>query len=112
MHTHLFGECTIKRAYINLVYQNSITKFLSQDKSGFNLSARILSIIFYIARRDFENAMQQIEALRMYQIRYLKDSSHARSNLFIKLLFHLEKRNFSYREQLLHKEYLILKRTL
>lgn len=97
------------------VYKFSLSKFnneiptISQDKSGFNLSARILSIIFYIARRDFENAMQQIEALRMYQIRYLKDSSHARSNLFIKLLFHLEKRNFSYREQLLHKEYLILK---
>ncbi|HQV77533.1 MAG TPA: hypothetical protein PLJ42_09415 [Chitinophagales bacterium] len=72
--------------------------FVSQDKSGFNFAARIVTILFYIGRNDLDNAMQQIDALRVYQSRHLKDDNARRSNLFVKLLSMMEKKSFNYKE--------------
>jgi hypothetical protein len=96
-------------------YKFSLSKFsndipiISQDKSGFNLAARILSILFHIGRNDLDNAMQHIDALRVYQNRHLKDNSTSRSNLFVKLLSIMEKKSFNYKELKNVKEYNILK---
>lgn len=96
-------------------YKFSLSKFandipiISQDKSGFNLAARILSILFYIGRNDLDNAMQHIDALRVYQMRHLKDDSNTRSNLFLKLIFTMEKKSFNYKELKQLKECAILK---
>jgi hypothetical protein len=96
-------------------YKFGLSKFLneipnaSQDKSGFNLAARILSILFFIGRNNLDNAMQQIESLKIYQSRHLKDESLIRSNLFIKLLLIMEKKSFNYKELAKQKEYLQLK---
>lgn len=79
-------------------YKFSLAKFsneipsASQDKSGFNLAARIVSILFFIGRNDLDNAMQHIESLKVYQSRHLKDESLIRSNLFIRLLLFMEKK--------------------
>jgi hypothetical protein len=95
-------------------YKFSLSKFAndipitSQDKSGFNLAARILTILFYIGRNDLDNAMQLIEALKVYQTRYLKDVSNTRSVLFIKLLLTMEKKSFNYKELKVLKELEIL----
>lgn len=97
------------------VYKFSLSKFAndipmtSQDKSGFNLAARILSIIFYIGRNDLDNAMQHIDSLRVYQNRYLKDNNNLRSNLFIKLLSTMEKKSFNYKDLANLKEATLLK---
>ena len=113
----------IYNAYLEFIenYQNdgnykfSLSKFandipsVSQDKSGFNLAARILSILFYIGRNDLDNAMQHIDALRVYQSRHLKDDSNARSNLFVKLLSVMEKKSFNYKELKQQKEVTVLK---
>lgn len=96
-------------------YKFSLAKFVNdvtmtaQDKSGFNLAARILSILFYIGRNDLDNAMQHIESLRAYQTRYLKDEINIRSNLFIKLLSTMERKSFNYKNLDHQKEYLVLK---
>ncbi len=96
-------------------YKFSLAKFgndipiTSQDKSGFNLAARILTIIFHVGRNDLDNAMQHIEALKVYQARYLKDASNTRSNLFIKLLCTMEKKSFNYKELKQLKDYTALK---
>ena len=96
-------------------YKFSLSKFsndipiATQDKSGFNLAARILSILFYIGRNDLDNAMQHIDALKIYQTRHLKDESNTRSNLFIKLLITMEKKSFNYKELKQMKEYNALK---
>jgi hypothetical protein len=96
-------------------YKFSLAKFTNdipistQDKSGFNLAARILSILFYIGRNDLDNAMQHIDALKVYQSRHLKDENNTRSNLFIKLLSTMEKKSFNYKELKLLKEYFTLK---
>lgn len=96
-------------------YKFSLSKFSneipnsSHDKSGFNLAARIISILFYIGRNDLDNAMQQIETLRVYQTRYLKEDAGSRSNLFIKLLSTMEKKSFNYKELNKQKEYITLK---
>ncbi len=96
-------------------YKFSLSKFSNEipnathDKSGFNLAARIVSILFYIGRNDLDNAMQQIETLKVYQTRYLKEDAGSRSNLFIKLLSIMEKKSFNYKELNKQKEYSILK---
>jgi hypothetical protein len=96
-------------------YKFSLAKFMndvpmiSQDKSGFNLAARILSILFYIGRNDLDNAMQHIDSLKAYQSRYLKDDTNIRSNLFIKLLSIMEKKSFNYKNLANLKEYNVLK---
>lgn len=96
-------------------YKFSLSKFTNeilmtaQDKAGFNLAARILSILFYIGRNDLDNAMQHIESLKAYQTRYLKDNINIRSNLFIKLLSTMEKKSFNYKNLGDLKEYLLLK---
>ncbi len=96
-------------------YKFSLSKFtndipvVSQDKSGFNLAARILSILFYIGRNDLDNAMLHIDSLKVYQSRHLKDESNTRSNLFIKLLSTMEKKSFNYKELNQLKEYYTLK---
>lgn len=84
-------------------YKFSLSKLINdipqtaQDKSRFNLAARIVTILFYIGRNDLDNAMQQIEALKIYQNRHLKDESNIRSNLFIRLLLIMEKKSFNYK---------------
>lgn len=99
----------------NGTFKFSLAKFsndiplVAQDKSGFNLAARIVSILFYVGRNDLDNAMQHIEALRVYQTRHLKDDSNTRSNLFIKLLSTMEKKSFNYKELNTQKEYSLLK---
>ncbi len=96
-------------------FKFSLSKFSNEipnathDKSGFNLAARIVSILFYIGRNDLDNAMQQIETLRVYQTRYLKEDTGSRSNLFIKLLSIMEKKSFNYKELNKQKEYILLK---
>lgn len=96
-------------------YKFSLSKFandipiVSQDKSGFNLAARIVSILFYIGRNDLDSAMQHIDSLKVYQSRHLKDESNTRSNLFIKLLSTMEKKSFNYKELRQIKEYTTLK---
>lgn len=96
-------------------YKFSLAKFAndiplaSQDKSGFNLAARILSIIFHIGRNELDHAMQLIEALKVYQSRYLKDESNTRSLLFIKLMLTMEKKSFHLKELNQLKEYQHLK---
>ncbi|MFN8259406.1 MAG: hypothetical protein U0X41_00555 [Chitinophagales bacterium] len=96
-------------------YKFSLSKFaneiplVSQDKSGFNLAARILHILFHIGRNDLDNAMQHIESLRVYQARHLKDDSNTRSLLFIRLLTTMEKKSFNYKELHQLKEYQALK---
>ncbi len=95
-------------------YKFSLSKFsndipiTAQDKSGFNLSARIISILFYLGRNDIDNTMQQIDALKIYQSRHLKDAGNSRSVLFIKLLLTMEKKSFNIKELKNLKEYSLL----
>jgi hypothetical protein len=65
--------------------------------------------LFYIGRNDLDNAMQHIDALKVYQARYLKDVSNTRSVLFIKLLSAMERKSFNPKELKNAKEYTALK---
>lgn len=81
----------------------------SLDKSGFNVAARIITVLFYLGRNDLDHAVQQIEALKVYQQRHLKEAENLRSTLFIRLLGIMEKHSFNYKELKKPKEYIQLK---
>lgn len=80
-----------------------------QDKAGFNLSARILEMLFLIGRNDLVGVLSKIDSLKVYLNRYLNESAYQRSKLFLKLIVQLEKKNFNYKELRSAKEYLLLK---
>ena len=96
-------------------YKFSVAKLFNeipvifQDKAGFNLSARILEILFLIGKNDLVGILSKIDSLKVYLNRYLNESSYRRSKLFLKLIVLLEKKNFNYKELRQAKEYLILK---
>lgn len=78
-------------------YKFNLGKLINQvphyyhDKSGYNLSIIILQLLFHLARKNKEEAMQLISSLRIYKTRYLKDETQIRSTEFIKALFYYDK---------------------
>ena len=110
-------------AYVNFFYcfiENKPYKYstaklynqipgLIQDKSGLNLSVRIIDILFLIGKNNLDAAATKIDSLSTYQNRYLKESIYLRSNLFLKLLQIMEKKSFNYKNLRNVKEYISLK---
>ncbi len=82
---------------------------LIQDKSGLNLSVRIIEILFLIAKDKLDDASQKIDSLVSYQRRHLKEDVFYRTNLFFKLLIQLNKKNFNYKQLYNLNEYKILR---
>jgi len=90
-------------------FLNSVPIF-SKDKRGLNIPILVIQILFTIAKRDFETAINRIEAIKKYCSRYLRKHQNFRSNCFIKMLlqapisgFHkagTERRAAKYLEQL------------
>ncbi len=66
-------------------FLNSIPIF-SSDKRGLNIPVLIVQILFMIVRKDYDQAVDRIEAIEKYCSRYLKKNDNFRSNCFIKAL--------------------------
>jgi len=66
----------------------------SKDKSGMNIPITIVQIIFMIAYREYDTAIDRIEAIEKYCYRHLTDSATLRSNYFIKMLLQIPAASF------------------
>lgn len=111
-----FAYTAFMQDYLNSgTYKFSVAKLFNeipvifQDKAGFNLSTRILEVLFLIGKNDLVGVLSKIDSLKVYLNRYLNDNSYQRSKLFLKLIVQLEKKNFNYKELNSAKEYLSLK---
>ena len=94
---------------INIKKLDNQLETLSQDKAEFNLSFRILEIIYAIALNDLDTAADKISLLEAYQKRHIKHEKYNRFILFLSLLTQAEKRGFNYKELAKLKPYLTLK---
>ncbi len=66
----------------------------SQDKRGMNIPILVVQILFTIIKRDYNKAIDKIEAIEKYCSRYLRQDSLFRSNCFIKMLLLIPEGNF------------------
>jgi len=74
-------------------FLNSVPVF-SKDKRGLNIPILIIQILFMIIRKDYDNAINRIEAIEKYCVRHLRMDEHFRSNCFIKMLLEIPKSSF------------------
>ena len=66
-------------------FLNSVPVF-SKDKRGLNIPILIVQVLFMITRKDYDSAVDRIEAIQKYNVRHLRDKNLIRSNIFIKML--------------------------
>lgn len=66
-------------------FLNSIPVY-SKDKRDLNVSSLIIQIVFVIVKKDYDQAIDRIEAIEKYCSRYLRKDENFRSNCFIKAL--------------------------
>lgn len=66
----------------------------SRDKQGMNIPILILQIMFTIAQRRYEMALNRIEQIKRYCAKYLHKDDTYRSNLFIRMLLEIPRVGF------------------
>jgi len=66
----------------------------TQDKRGANISILVIEILFTILQKNYNRAIDRIEAIEKYTSRYLKKDDNFRSNCFIKMLLEISKGGF------------------
>ncbi len=74
-------------------FLNSVPLF-SKDKRGLNIPILVIQILFIILKKDYNRAIDRIEAIEKYCTRYLKKDDNFRSNCFIKMLLQIPISNF------------------
>ncbi len=94
---------------INIKKLDNQLETISQDKAGFNLSFRILEIVYAISLNDLDTAADKITLLEAYQKRHIKQEKYERFILYLSLLIQAEKRGFNYKELARLKPYISLK---
>ena len=78
----------------------SIHKFLNEvpiyfkDKTGANVAILILQVLWRLDNKDYPGIIKSIDSIKVYQSRYMKGPNTFRSNLFLKMLRMMEKKDF------------------
>jgi len=70
------------------------TPLFSKDKRGMNIPVLIVQILFMIVKKDYDQAIDRIEAIEKYCSRYLRKDENFRSNCFIKALLQVSISDF------------------
>jgi hypothetical protein len=65
------------------------TPIFSKDKRGMNIPILVIQILFMIRKKQYDKAINRIEAIEKYCSRYLRDDDTFRSNCFIKMLLQI-----------------------
>lgn len=65
------------------------TVIFSKDKSGMNIPILIVQILFLIHQRNYNEAVERIDAIEKYRGRYLSKKDNLRSFVFIKMLLQI-----------------------
>lgn len=85
-----------------------MTKFLnemqvfSKDKQGMNIPILVLEILMAVAKKQYSELIDRLEAIDKYRRRYLNGADTERTNLFLKMLLQLPKSGFQ-KEVIIHK---------
>lgn len=75
-------------------FLNEMSVF-SKDKKGMNIPILIIELIYLYLNRDYDAAIDRMEAIDKYRSRYLREDTTLRSNWFVKMLLQLPKNGFN-----------------
>jgi len=70
------------------------TPIFSKDKMGMNIPILVIQIVFMIHNKDYDQAIDRIEAIEKYVTRYLRKDDTFRSNCFIRMLLQIPASGF------------------
>lgn len=70
------------------------TPIYSRDKRGMNIPILVVQILFMILQRNYNSAIDRIDAIEKYCSRYLTRDDTFRSNCFIKMLLQIPASSF------------------
>lgn len=76
-------------------YVNEVPIF-SKDKRGLNIPILISQIVLLLQQKRYDALIDRVEAIEKYKDRYLDKENNFRSNVFVRLLLEIPKRNFSF----------------
>ncbi len=76
-------------------FLNEVPTF-SKDKRGLNIPILIAQIVLLLQKKKYDAILNRVEAIQKYKSRYLDKENNFRSNLFIRMLLHIPKHNFSH----------------
>ncbi len=71
------------------------TPIFSQDRRGMNIPILVIQILYMILERQYDQAVDRIEAIEKYCSRYLRQDETFRSNTFIKMLLTIPENHFN-----------------
>lgn len=74
-------------------FLNEIPVF-SKDKRGMNIPILVLQLLFHIADKKYDLAIDRVEAVEKYTSRYIRKDEHFRSNCFLKMLVQIPEAAF------------------
>ena len=67
---------------------------LSKDKSVHNIAILVIHFLFLVQQKKYDDAIDRVDALKKYLVRYIKRKKDLRSNIFIKMLIKITDANF------------------
>ena len=76
-------------------YVNEVPVF-SKDKRGLNIPILISQIVLLLQQKRYDALIDRVEAIEKYKDRYLDKENNFRSNIFVRLLLEIPKRDFSF----------------
>jgi len=74
-------------------FLNSVPTY-SKDKRGLNIPILIAQLLFMIAKKDYDQAIDRFEAIKKYVSRYVGKDHNLRSNCFINMLLQIPAASF------------------
>lgn len=78
-----------------------LNKFLNEiplytkDKRGLNIAILIIQVLFLLQKRKYSQIIDRVDALQLYDYRYLRKDDTFRSHCFIRMLLQMPKADFN-----------------
>ncbi|MTB50745.1 hypothetical protein [Lewinella sp. W8] len=82
-----------KRTFRLRRYLNNVPTF-SKDKRGLNVPILLSQIVLLLQTKGYDELIDRFEALAKYRDRYLNPEVNYRSNIFLRMVLEIVKRNF------------------
>lgn len=82
-----------KRVFRLRRYLNNVPTF-SKDKRGLNVPILVSQIVLLLQTKGYDELIDRFEALAKYRDRYLNPDVNYRSNIFLRMVLEIVKRNF------------------
>ena len=86
------GHCEVRSAAVDL---DQSLSYYKSDKTGSNTTAKVVNFLLLLARKEYDQMVDQAEALQLYAYRYLNQSDYQDEFNLIKALLCIPNNSFN-----------------